>query len=291
MCLIVRVYQESRYKLRTGSWLKDKGSRVIGPDGNILWKTLIPVMMNILTNGGYLCLMAEGWKFSKEAGLNQGVISTLLSLASLFNIIIFYLKFGEKISPLHFIGIFLMIACIVCISVAATTDSEDEEEKLDPDDALGLRSNTSGFKAILCGVMSALLMSTKHLFIRLYQSNYSGIDQGVDTTLIEFGLYLVLFIPLLSNPDVNLTYQDMVIGSIAGCLIALARILLCYAISNGLAGPAQSLMSTHALHQAFWSAIVAGQKLTLLQYLGLLFGLAGVTSISVFDHFANKISA
>jgi len=257
MCLFIRVYQECRFKLRTGSWFKPKGSRVIGPDGKILWKTLIPVIMNIVTNGGYLCLMAQGWKFAKAAGLNQGVISTLLSLASLFNIIIFYLKFGEKISPLHFIGIFLMIACIICISVAATTDGEEDED-FDPDDTFGLSSTVSGILAILCGLMSALLMSTKHLFIRLYKSNYSGVDQGIDTSMIEFGLYMLLFIPLLNNPEVNLTYTDMLIGGIAGCLVALGRILISVAVSIGLAGPAQSLMSTHALHQSFWSAIVAG---------------------------------
>ena len=48
-------------------------------------------------------------------------------------------------------------------------------------------------------------------------------------------------------------------------------------------------MSTHALHQAFWSAMVAGQTLTLLQFMGLFFGVAGVFSISFFDHLASKV--
>ena len=48
-------------------------------------------------------------------------------------------------------------------------------------------------------------------------------------------------------------------------------------------------MSTHALHQAFWSAMVAGQTLTLLQFMGLICGVAGVFSISFFDHLASKV--
>ena len=63
-------------------------------DGTLLWKSLIPVTVNIFTNGGMLIVMAIGWKLGKAAGLNQGVILTLLSLASLFNIVIFYFKFG-----------------------------------------------------------------------------------------------------------------------------------------------------------------------------------------------------
>lgn len=64
--------------------------------------------------------MSLGWKYAQACGMNQGVISTLLSLASLFNIISFYLVFGERISCLHLIGVTLMLACIVCISLEAT---------------------------------------------------------------------------------------------------------------------------------------------------------------------------
>ena len=81
---------------------------------------------------------------------------------------------------------------------------------------------------------------------------------GIDSSMLEFLLYMFFFIPLMNDPDLNLTYPDMLVGAIAGCLIAGGRILISIGISNGLAGPAQSLMSTHALHQSFWSAAVAG---------------------------------
>ena len=68
--------------------------------------------------------------------MNQGVITTLLSCASLINIAVFYFKFGEKISCLHLIGILFMLGCIVCISVAATTGKEIED--FDEDESMGL---------------------------------------------------------------------------------------------------------------------------------------------------------
>lgn len=79
--------------------------------------------------------MSLAWGFAKAAGLNQGVISTLLSLASLFNIVIFYFKFGETVSALHLIGVFLMLACVLCISMAATKGGKKD---FDEDDSMGL---------------------------------------------------------------------------------------------------------------------------------------------------------
>ena len=91
------------------------------------------------------------------------------------------------------------------------------------------------------------------------------------------------------SEEITIRLQELLIGGVAGILISSGRILISIGVSLGLAGPAQSLMSTHALHQAFWSAMVAGQALSLPQLLGLLLGLLAVCSISYFDHLANKI--
>jgi len=63
----------------------------------------------------------------------------MVNLASLINIIVFYFKFGEKISAMNLIGIFLMIGCVVCISMAAAnTDDSSIDEEYNPDEAFGL---------------------------------------------------------------------------------------------------------------------------------------------------------
>lgn len=129
-------------------------------------------------------------------------------------------------------------------------------------------------------------MSTKHLFIRMYKSNYSGVDMGVDASFFEFFFLSFLLIPLSSQFEYNLT--DLLIGSVAGIFICSGRIFISIGVSKGLAGPAQSLMSTHSLHQTFWSAVIAGQALNFLQILGICFGLSGVFSISYLDHLAKQ---
>ena len=94
MCVILRLYKECKYHNKTGSWFKPTKSRIKNEDGTYRFDWLIPLWANILTNGGYLCVISVGWKLAKASGMNQGVISTLLSLASLINIIVFYFKFG-----------------------------------------------------------------------------------------------------------------------------------------------------------------------------------------------------
>lgn len=77
-------------------------------------------------------------------------------------------------------------------------------------------------------------------------------------------------------------------GSIAAFLIGNGRILIAIAVAEGIAGPAQALMSTHALHQALWTALLAAQPLSPLQVTAVLLGLMGVTTIAAVDHLVKK---
>ena len=235
--IVLRFVLELRYRLRTGRWTKTKNSRLLTDDGKIRWATLIPLVGNVITNGGYLLSMSLGWKFAKAAGINQGVISTLLSMASVFNIVIFYFKFGEKISCLHLIGVGMMIACVLCISLAAASKKEEDED-FDSDDTMGLSQGMAGTLAILCGLLSAILMSLKHLLIRLYKKTFSGVDQGIDSSILEFGLYCLLLIPLSNAEDFTLGWKEIGIGAGAGFLICTGRIFISIGVSIGLAAPA-----------------------------------------------------
>ncbi len=92
------------------------------------------------------------------------------------------------------------------------------------------------------------MMSTKHLLIRLYKKTYSGIDQGIDSSVLEFILYSFFLIPLAMQDDFTLGAKELAIGAVAGTLICAGRIMISIGVSIGLAAPAQSLMSTHSLH-------------------------------------------
>ena len=55
----------------------------------------------------------------------------------------------------------------------------------------------------------------------------------------------------------TIEWSDILVGLAAEALMENARILLSYGVEKGLAGPAQALMSTHALWQALCGAVFA----------------------------------
>lgn len=71
--------------------------------------------------------------------------------------------------------------------------------------------------------------------------------------------------------------------------MCLGRVSVTIGVAVGLAGPAEALMSTHALYQSLLSAIFAGQTLSLLEFLGVILGLAGVFFMAFLDTIVEKI--
>jgi len=118
--LFIWVVRESYYRCKTGSWTKKENSRLFWENGKLKWSNLIPLIGNSTINVTYLIVMSYAWHFAKLGGINQGVVSALLSLASLINVITFYFGFGEKLSKLHLIGVVFMVASVICIGAAAT---------------------------------------------------------------------------------------------------------------------------------------------------------------------------
>ena len=93
---------------------------------------MIPIAGSALTNLAFIIIMTYAWNFALQAGLNQGVITTLMNFLSIFDCVIFYFAFGEKISKLHLVGVAFMFAGVACIGAAAATqDSADIDEDLD----------------------------------------------------------------------------------------------------------------------------------------------------------------
>jgi len=256
----------------------------------IKWSNLVPFLGNVTVNVSYLIVMTYAWYFAKLGDINQGVVSALLALASLINVVTFYFGFGEKISALHLIGVVFMVASVICIGAAAGShggEVETEEELA----AGGGRSKTlNGVFAILCGLGGPAVVSTQHFLIRKYADQYNGVEQACDAAVLEFFILSMFLIPLSEDSSFTITWEAMGIGMAAGLLMCLGRIFVTIGVATGLAGPAEALMSTHALYQSVISAVFAAQALSLLEILGVLLGLAGVFFMAFLDTCVEKIT-
>ena len=200
------------------------------------------------------------------------MISSLLSFASVINIVVFYCAFGEKVSKLHLIGVFFMFCGVACIgAAAATSDANSLDAELDTG---GRSPLLNGILALVVGFGGPCIISIQHYIIRRFNANYSGLEQAYDAAWLTNLLFFFFLIPL--QDKMVLTWTDIGVGFAAELLMETSRILLSYGVAIGLAGPAQALMSTHALHQALCGAIFASQTLNALQISGILLGLVGV---------------
>lgn len=69
--------------------------------------------------------MAIAFKFCAMAGLNQGIIPTLGSLAGVYSMTLFYFLFNEIISFAQMAGMTLMIVCVVLLALEGTSKGEE----------------------------------------------------------------------------------------------------------------------------------------------------------------------
>ena len=155
-----------------------------------------------------------------------------------------------------------MIICIMCLGIESNNQSEDEDidlEAVDPGEGNGFSKVVNCFLALGLALCGAVLMSTKHFIIRLYSKGggYSGFDQSLDASILEGTIMCFFLIPLLRNSDFVFTWLDLSRGTLAGIGMTLGRILIAIAVAEGIAGPAQALMSTHALWQSLWTTLFA----------------------------------
>ena len=120
--------------------------------------------------------MTYAWYFAELGEINQGVVSALLSLASLINVVTFYFGFGERLSYLHLIGVVFMVASVICIGAAAGSHGGKTETAEDLQASGGRSLSLNGFLAILCGLGGPTVVSTQHLLIRKFKPQYNGIS-------------------------------------------------------------------------------------------------------------------
>ena len=188
-----RIVLELTHRCKEGQWLKRTGSRVVTDSGEYKWKNLIPLLGNVFINGVYLVNMSYAWNFAKLGGLNQGLVTTWLCVASVYNVIIFYCVFREKPLPLQYLGIFLIICMIVTLDLAAV-GQKDEDEAAVPEVAENSYSKFANCTfALLLGALSPILIASKCLIIRIYHNlGYQGFDLAIDANIIQYFIYAIM---------------------------------------------------------------------------------------------------
>ena len=73
-------------------------------------------------------------KFAGLAGINQGIMTGLLTLASLFNSVLFYFVFDEKLGWVHITGMVVMLTGVVFLGLESGKGKVDSLNVGEADD-------------------------------------------------------------------------------------------------------------------------------------------------------------
>lgn len=128
--------------------------------------------------------------YAKEAGINQGLITSLFSTYCVFTSVIFFFLFQEKLKFKFLIGISLMLACVILVSVAQTPKAPSQTVSANGEDSSAAKV------AIAFGLLSPFLISIFISVSRYWSQtfNYRSIDFTVDTFMIMGFVEVPLFV-------------------------------------------------------------------------------------------------
>ena len=204
---LIKLARVLHHRHTQGRWTLAKNSAWWKDDTNsVRWTSLIPLIVTVVTSYTFTIFLTYAWDFAAQAGLNQGIVSSVLNLTAIFNCIVFYFAFGEKIGWVYLLGVGLLIASIVCIGFAVGTSEEDEatdadaepEPEEDEIDTGGRSKALNGTLAILIGLGAPLSLTLQHFFIRKYSGVYTGQAQAFDVAPL-LNLIFCFFLPQLAD--------------------------------------------------------------------------------------------
>ena len=214
-------------------------------------------MGNWYANTAHVFLFTYAFKFAKIGGLNQGVIPVITVLATLYNSIIFYFAFGERLSCSKIFGMALIISSVVWLGIDSGVKAAKEKEG----QVMEYESKYA-FWALGLAMLVPIGFSFKHFLIRKFKGSYDYHDLPLDSCILES----LSFIPLTVIYGTEIGYNSVpkfLFGSLAGILQAGGKIFIALAIAEGLAGPTQAIMTTNAVYVTIMTTSVNGQPLTI----------------------------
>ena len=107
-----------------------------------------------------LVLVAYTFKFAKYAEINQGCLTSLFSVTSIYVGVLFYFKFDEVITTVKIVGMILMLPCALLLSL----DKKDVDES--DYDLTVAQMRLYGFLAVMFALLGPIFWTVIGYYIR-----------------------------------------------------------------------------------------------------------------------------
>jgi len=242
-CLIVRFIF---IKYTTGNFWNWENSGFRNPDTNkFRWAALAAIFIDVTIKIIAGWLVITSFKYALYAGINQGAITTIFALSSVFVAILSWFIFDEKLSSFNIIGMVLLFGSTIMI-VFSKTNHNKQKIKVFDDDVEEMPT----YMPVILALFTTFLYSFRTVYVKLFvrNLNFSSIDLIIYSYLISGGIFIPFFFADLINNGIML--EVVILGLASGALNCIASLSLFYATSYGITGPAYALKNIEPIIQA-----------------------------------------
>lgn len=188
-----------------------------------------------------MILVAYAFKFTAMAGMNQGCIVCLFSVTSIYIAILFNFMFKESISWCKIAGIFVMIGCIVTLSLTPQADvTASEDAVVSSQDQQKYR-----YYAVAVAISAPFFWTTQSYFLRrsAERGDFNLFDMAIDQTLFINFIALLIYISYAFSVE-EVDWKAFGFGQLVGVLFFAGALLSFLAFKTGPGGPVNTLIST-----------------------------------------------
>lgn len=139
----MRIVQAVSNKISSGTFVNYSSSNLFSREYPHRFKPeqLKALIGNFIPNILILIFGNLAFKYAALCGLNQGIIPTLTSLSSFYTSVLFYYKFSETVSVSQFVGMVLMIVCVVFLALEGMTLSKEKSNSIKEYQSYGMSTN------------------------------------------------------------------------------------------------------------------------------------------------------
>lgn len=106
-----------------------------------------------------------------------------------------------------------------------------------------MSKTVAGMIGLLCGVVSAILMSTRHFFIRKYSGTYAALPLGIDSSIVQTAVFSIFSLVIVGTENTPISpttglpfrwnWKDFAIGVVGGVIMDFGKVAMGEAVNFG----------------------------------------------------------
>jgi hypothetical protein len=227
-------------------------------------------------------LVASGYYYGSEANINNGVLTCVYSMKSIFSSIIFFVMFGQRLLKLELFGILIWVISTVLI----TLSNVDMESNNFMDS-----KNIYSYLALLFLFGSVLLVVSRKVLIKYF---FAFGDNQLNAPAITcfrnvvFDVFFISFFMYELYYGFEVTWWEVMMGMSGGFIFSVFSYITTFVDGWSKVGVADALIETWVIYQTVFDMLMFDRVPNFRQILGLLFGLLATLLMAFRALFAEK---